>query len=273
MTTDTDALSELCATERDTEVPPPNAVDAGWTRLEAALWPGGGGSDPSSEPASEPASDPAAGSGGAAGSASAPASAAASMSIGTKVAALLALTAVAGVGALTLSSGDEARTEPAIASAPRDAPSPAIERDEAPRLRAADPEPPQVATPEPEPGPEPEPEAEADTRTAAPSSRRHTAALPDVPGEGLAHEVAILREASAALAAGKPSAALRWVRRHAADHPTGSLTEERLATEAIARCQLHDRRAAAIAAAFLERHPRSTHEGRVRAACETLLAR
>lgn len=264
-------LLDLCTREGG-EAPPDAAADVGWDRLQAALWPGPGG-DGGDAPSGDPGGDP----GGTAtpAAASSPASAGAA-SLATKIAAGLALATTIGVGLATWPDGHDdapspraasARTPPASAArpeAPRAAPDriagvaePGLARDDAARSDAPRPDEVQGSTGEVEPPPRP-------------SEPRPEATLPDVPGEGLAHEVAILREASAALAAGKPATALRWTRRHAADHPSGSLTEERLATDAIARCMLHDRRAAKAAESFLRRYPRSTHEGRVRAACETI---
>lgn len=260
-------LLDLCTREGG-EAPPDATADAGWDRLQAALWPGPGG-----DGGDAPSGD--AGGTATPGAASSPASAGAA-SLATKIAAGLALATTIGVGLATWHDGHDDAPSPRTASAqttpssaarpeaPRAAPDriagvtePVLTRDDAARSDAPRSDEDQGSTGEIEPPPRP-------------SEPRPEAALPDVPGEGLAHEVAILREASAALAAGKPATALRWTRRHAADHPSGSLTEERLATDAIARCMLHDRRAGKAAESFLRRYPRSTHEGRVRAACETI---
>jgi hypothetical protein len=134
------------------------------------------------------------------------------------------------------------------------------------------------------PGAEAEPQA-ATTPAAAPSAVP-SGALSRVPGAAgagtekgandksgtesvLAQEIALVREAQAALAAGDATTALGKLAEHERRFPQGALGEERAAAQVFALCG-SGRKAEGQAKArrFLEQHPASPLAARVRAACE-----
>lgn len=84
----------------------------------------------------------------------------------------------------------------------------------------------------------------------------------------LAAEVALMRQARAALDRGDPEAALRVLAEHAQGFAAGQMKEDRLRLRIEALCALGQReRARAEADAFLRDHPGSTHTARVRGLC------
>jgi hypothetical protein len=103
---------------------------------------------------------------------------------------------------------------------------------------------------------------------AAPVTRKN-ADTPATPvDDSLVGEVALLRDARAALASGAAGKALRILDQHAADYPRGTMVQERLATRVFALCMLGRTGEARASATALERtFPRSPHLERVRASC------
>jgi hypothetical protein len=84
----------------------------------------------------------------------------------------------------------------------------------------------------------------------------------------LAPELALLRDARAALDRHDPQTALSLLDRHAQRYPAGTLQQERLATRALALCALGRGAEAAAAARELARvAPGSPYLASVRAAC------
>jgi hypothetical protein len=108
--------------------------------------------------------------------------------------------------------------------------------------------------------------ADPASRTGLPS-----AAVPSDPpdlGDSLAEEVALLRQARAALDEGDAPGALHLLDAHASRFPRGTLYEERLATRVTALCWLGRVDGARVVAEELERaRPRSPHLTRVRTSC------
>jgi len=84
----------------------------------------------------------------------------------------------------------------------------------------------------------------------------------------LAQEVAILSQASTALRAGQPAAALKALDEHQRKFPRGVLTQERSSARVQALCALGRTTEAQVELARLERaSPRSPHVARARKAC------
>lgn len=122
--------------------------------------------------------------------------------------------------------------------------------------------PPLVAPPLAAPGPALRPSRPPEGGSAG-ASDGAPAAEPD-----LAAEVALMRQARAALDRGDPDAALRVLAEHAQDFAAGQMKEDRLRLRIEALCALGRRdRARAEADAFLRDHPGSTHTARVRGLC------
>lgn len=110
-------------------------------------------------------------------------------------------------------------------------------------------------------------EAEAEpTRSVAQGSRPRKKAAPaaEHAEPDLAAELSLLRKARAELAAGKVESALRQVDRHADEFPKGQLRQERDALRVEILCALDPSRGKKNQAAFLRRHPSSSHAERVR---------
>ncbi|MBA3545749.1 MAG: hypothetical protein H0T76_04630, partial [Nannocystis sp.] len=85
---------------------------------------------------------------------------------------------------------------------------------------------------------------------------------------GLAAEVALLRQARAALDDNDPEAALRALGEHANDFRTGQMLQDRQRLRIEALCALgHHEAARAEAETFLRTYPDSTHTARVRTLC------
>jgi outer membrane protein assembly factor BamD (BamD/ComL family) len=86
----------------------------------------------------------------------------------------------------------------------------------------------------------------------------------------VAAELALIREAERALAAGRYDAALVALRRHEDRFPDGQLTQEREASRITALCRSGAVRAVdgeELVSRFLARWPSSHLKGRVRRAC------
>lgn len=100
------------------------------------------------------------------------------------------------------------------------------------------------------------------------ASRAKEAVAPPVVDESLAREIALLRRASKALAAGRPDTALALTEEHETTFPRGTLRQERLAARALALCALgRPLEAREAARALEEMAPRSPHLMRIRASC------
>ncbi|MBL8715561.1 MAG: hypothetical protein JNL79_06170 [Myxococcales bacterium] len=80
-------------------------------------------------------------------------------------------------------------------------------------------------------------------------------------------ELALLRDAQAALSAGNAALAKKLLDRHAATFPTGSFAEERKALQIVARCTSGDPGAHTAATAYLTARPDAPMAARIRAAC------
>jgi hypothetical protein len=221
-------LHALIEAERESDAPPAEVVERGWSRLDAALVGVTAVPDPM---------------------------ATATATAGTKVAVGKVMLAVVGASAVAVGGYFATRPDPptptptvGVAEPEPESPSPI-----APPLEVDAPvHPIEVPGPEAEPSPTPLPRSRPRPTTTDP----------------FAAEVELMRRASAALSDGRPRDALRLVRRHAERFPEGQLIEERSATEAIARCQLGQPRAPGLARAFIARYPRSTHLDRVKRSCE-----
>jgi outer membrane protein assembly factor BamD (BamD/ComL family) len=86
---------------------------------------------------------------------------------------------------------------------------------------------------------------------------------------GLSEEIAIMRLAQAALAAGDAPTALSKLAEHESKFPQGALAEERLAAQVFALCgSSRTVEGQAKARKFLEQHPSSPLAARVKTACE-----
>ncbi|MEM9461245.1 MAG: hypothetical protein AAGF11_44185 [Myxococcota bacterium] len=118
-----------------------------------------------------------------------------------------------------------------------------------------------VVVPDPAPSPEPSLPPAPATRpdpNPTPSARRtRRPANVDLSGA-----LTRIKQAQAALAEGKPAAALELVRRC-----RGALTEDCLALRAIAMCSLGKARAPSNAESFLRKYPSSIYADRVRSNC------
>jgi outer membrane protein assembly factor BamD (BamD/ComL family) len=93
---------------------------------------------------------------------------------------------------------------------------------------------------------------------------------PTMPASSIAEEAALLKQANAELAAGRPERALVLLDDHARRFPRGGLVEEREAARVLALCAA-GRHAQGLAARdrFLRDHPSSLHTARVQSACTT----
>jgi len=122
----------------------------------------------------------------------------------------------------------------------------------------------------------PVPSVSAEARRASDVNRAF-ASVPEPPSTAavvlesptrLAEEAELIRLANQALGSGNGPQALTILDRHAREFPTGALTEERVAAQIMAACQL-GRGALARGQfdAFIEHWPRSPHRTRVRSAC------
>jgi len=88
-------------------------------------------------------------------------------------------------------------------------------------------------------------------------------------GGSVAAEVALLRKVGAALRSGDAKGALVGVEEHARRFPNGALSEERDMERIVALCALDRRPEAARARDRFQRaYPASSHETRIRAACD-----
>lgn len=132
--------------------------------------------------------------------------------------------------------------------------------------------------PEPEPRreSEPAPVVAPQVETAATTSRRPRAAPreptpsvePTAPPSSLAEELALLRRAQRAIAAGDPSMAVRHLDELAERFPDGVMVEEREAARVVALCESGRREdARATAQRFLRERPASPLRARVSGAC------
>lgn len=81
-------------------------------------------------------------------------------------------------------------------------------------------------------------------------------------------EMKLIRGADSALRAGRASEALSLLAEHQAEHPKASLAHEREGLRAIANCQLGAGGATAAAERFLARSPHSPLAPRLRSACK-----
>ena len=107
---------------------------------------------------------------------------------------------------------------------------------------------------------------------SAPARVRAPAAAPAAPGGGdtLTAELALMRDANAALRAGEADRALAVLDEHRQRYPAGVLAEERDAAVVLALCRaLRVAEAREAADAFLREHPRSPQARRVATACES----
>ncbi|MBN9162050.1 MAG: hypothetical protein J0I07_13900 [Myxococcales bacterium] len=105
--------------------------------------------------------------------------------------------------------------------------------------------------------------------TARPAPRRmvrETAEIASDATPSIAREIALIDRARASIAKGAPKSALATLDEYDVTCPAGTLSLEAsvLRIEALAAAGHHDS-AAARARSFLERHPRSTYDARVRA--------
>jgi len=257
----TDALDALLAAEQATDGPMAGTVDRGWARLASSLPDGpdgSGGPDDSGGPDEAGPDGPA--------DIGPPSAGAATTSVGiaAKVAGVVAAAAVVAVVAVS------GKTEPQPPHDPSPAVTPSLAADEAPAAPVSQPSTPPTAVappsvPEPRDPPPPR-AAELPPKAPESKSRKRKAPLPDVPGEGLEHELALLKQAQQELAANRPRRALRWLRQHAETHPNGHLAEEREAARAIAGCMQTP--STAKLKSFTSRWPQSTHLVRVQDACK-----
>jgi hypothetical protein len=102
----------------------------------------------------------------------------------------------------------------------------------------------------------------------APVEPNPPAAQTPAADDSLLGEVALLRDARAALAAGAAARALRVLDAHAAKYPHGALLQERLSTRILALCAMgRIAEARSAAAAFERAFPSSPHRERIRASC------
>ncbi len=102
--------------------------------------------------------------------------------------------------------------------------------------------------------------------TRAGTTARAERAKPE--SDSLEGEIRCLREARAALAKGDAAGALRALDRHAAEYPSGVLTEERRATRALVLCSLgREAEARAESRALVRSAPESPHLARLRQSC------
>ena len=84
----------------------------------------------------------------------------------------------------------------------------------------------------------------------------------------LEEEAELIRLANQALGSGNGALALTILNKHAREFPTGALTEERVAAQIMAACQLGlGAQARGQFDDFIEHWPRSPHRTRVRSAC------
>lgn len=128
--------------------------------------------------------------------------------------------------------------------------------------------------------PEPPPTAVAVDRTAPLSSPRspavaaavHTIAPPVAapPRDALKEELELIESARAAVTRRDHDAALRALAGHARRFAGGALVEEREALTAIVACRKKSADAPALAARFVDEHPRSPMRDHVRDACASL---
>jgi hypothetical protein len=93
------------------------------------------------------------------------------------------------------------------------------------------------------------------------------AGAPPPTSPDVAAELALLRQAQAALRDRRPARAYELANDHARRFPDGVLTEERAAVLAISSCELGHRDAATAKQLFLARWPRSPLVDRVDRAC------
>lgn len=169
---------------------------------------------------------------------------AAASGIAAKVAAAIVVIGVAG-GGLFLAL----RTEPPPARPVATAPVPSAAAPRAPIERV------------PENSPSAVPRTEATEKRAPPAASSR-------PADSLAEEVAILSEASAALHAGRPAAALKALDEHRRKFPRGALGQERTSARIQALCALGRTKEAQAELARLARtSPNSPHVARARKAC------
>lgn len=163
------------------------------------------------------------------------------------LAAKLVLSSVLFGGAATLlwpRAAPLAASVPASAPAPAELPPPDLEPEDAPAPAVA----------------------EAAEPAAAPQRRRSPKARALEAPSSLTEELSLLSSAQGALRAGKPSESLRIASEHAARFPRGSMRDERLGIEALARCALGEPGDKA-AAQFLRETSGSPLAPAVRKAC------
>lgn len=104
------------------------------------------------------------------------------------------------------------------------------------------------------------------TRTTGSDTPAHEPAL--APADALRQELALIRRAREAIAAGRHADADAALAEHARSFPAGALAPERAAYEAIVACHLHRGDATSRAREFARAHPTATLLGEVKAACE-----
>jgi hypothetical protein len=121
----------------------------------------------------------------------------------------------------------------------------------------------------PEPTPSPAPSGAATPSSLATSARTPAAAAsPSRDAASIANEIALLRQAQAAMKDGDSERSLAALDALAKKHPGGELREERLAARVLTLCaagRLDEARAEGRR--FVAEHPSSVHAVRVRASC------
>jgi hypothetical protein len=110
--------------------------------------------------------------------------------------------------------------------------------------------------------------ARAPGSTSAPSRGGETIAAAMAPADALQQELALVRSAREAIAAGRHADADAPLARHAQQFPDGALAPEREAYRAIVACRLGRGDASKWARAFAQAHPTASLLGEVNAACE-----
>lgn len=116
--------------------------------------------------------------------------------------------------------------------------------------------------------PAPVPSASASASAPSPSTNQKAAAVaPTSSADDLDGELALLRRARVALAAGKLDAALALLDEHAASYPNGTFAEERRGLGVVAQCKAGRVGAVGRARAFLADRPGSPMAARVVEAC------
>jgi hypothetical protein len=198
-----------------------------------------------------------------AGAAATAGAVAAPLGLGMKLLFVVGAVAAVGVGTVTYIDS-QPRHAPLDARAPSVPASIASSAYVKPTSAAPAPSEPAVA-------PAPSASASADPVKPEPPAPRATApaSAPDpAPAASVERELALVREAHAALQAGDAARALVLLDEHARRYPSGALSEEREAARVLVLCALGRTGEARVAAErFLRVFPRSPQAARVRASC------